>query len=74
MHRMDSLGVIENPFREGSLPRVNVGADTDVSQTMNILSHEKLRFRNSLRSKDCQGLPLQENEKEGSGEPSFKHT
>jgi len=41
VNRMDSLGVIEDSFRQGGLACVDVGTDADVSQILNILGHEK---------------------------------
>jgi hypothetical protein len=34
VHAVDLLGIIEDPFREGGLPGINMGADADVADPL----------------------------------------
>jgi hypothetical protein len=68
---MDSLGVIENPFRKGGLARVNVGTDTDVPQKMNILSHENPDAGVGVSQKSAMSCRWWKNQKEGSSRTLF---
>jgi hypothetical protein len=39
MNRVDSFGVVEDPFRQCRLSGVDVGADPDVSDLCNVVFH-----------------------------------